>query len=126
LRDEKAAAEKQDCAVQENLKTLLVAEMQTRHRNIPREGEHGTGEQHQNAGDVFWPSLAQCRLIVVGTHPRPPTEKYTKTPSSAHNKTNVRMRTGLGLQRPFSSMGLSSSEKDSRREFCRLISESLL
>jgi hypothetical protein len=125
LCDEKATAEKQGGAVQEDLKTLLVAEMEARHRNIPRECEHSTGQQDQDAGDIFWPSLTQCRLIVVEAHPRPPTEKYTKTPSSAHNKTSVRMSSGLGRQRPFSSMGLSSSEKDSRRELCRLVSASL-
>ena len=42
LRDEKAAAEKQNGDVQEDLKTLLVAEMEPRHRNIPSECEHGT------------------------------------------------------------------------------------
>ena len=37
----------------------------------------------------------------------------------------MRTSNGLGFQRPFSSTGLSSSERDSRRAFCRLDSASL-
>src|SRR5260370_191460 len=103
----------------------MVGGIEARHRNIPRECEHGTGQEDQDAYDIVRSSLTRCGLIVVKAHPRPPTEKYTKMPSKAHSTANVRMRSGLGFLRPFSSMVLSSSERDSRRELCRLVSVSL-
>ena len=44
LRDDEAAAEKQDSAVKKDFKALGAAEMETRQRNIPAERQHGTRE----------------------------------------------------------------------------------
>jgi hypothetical protein len=44
LRDDEAAAEKQDGAVKKHFEALRIAEMETRQRNIPAERQHGTRE----------------------------------------------------------------------------------
>ena len=57
LCEEQASAEKQNGDVEEHFKALLVAQMEARNSNVPCERERGTGDQNQNAGDIFWPSL---------------------------------------------------------------------
>jgi hypothetical protein len=42
--ENEATTEEQDCAVQKDLKTLLVVQMEARNGNVPGESEHGTGE----------------------------------------------------------------------------------
>jgi hypothetical protein len=61
--------------VQEDFKTLATREMKPRYAHVPCESNRAAGHQSQGTSKILGRSMAPCRLIMIGTHPRPPIEK---------------------------------------------------